>query len=315
MIVAILIHLIFLRKILALKTATIHNTKPLPTSKKMIHVPLVTKTLTYKGKVVFEKITMTTFKRIPKLFKNNEACFMYINKGEFSVRTQDEFISFKKGKGFLAKCFNYFSETTAIQREKSETLELIGVLLHPDILREIFSFDISSLKQRDNYNIKKVEIDSLLFNFKESINLLLDNPSLADEALILTKLKEFVLLVSKIVKAPSELEFLSRIFTPVEYDFKSTIENNLYSDLSLNEFARLCNMSIATFNRKFREVYLQTPRAYIIHKKMKKASLLLSSPEKRITDIAFECGFESISTFNRVFKTHFGKSPSKYRLI
>jgi len=281
----------------------------------MIHEPLETKTLTYKGKVVFEKLTMTTFKRIPKLFNGNEACFMYINKGEFSVRTQDKFISFNKGKGLLAKCFNYFTETTNVQREKSETLELIGVLLHPEILKEIFPFNISPLKKDNSYNVTKIEIDTLLFNFKESINILLDNKSLADESLILTKLKEFVLLISKTDNAPSELEFLSRMFTPVEYNFKSTIENNLYSDLSLDEFARLCNMSIATFNRKFRETYLQNPREYITQMKMKKASQLLSFSEKRISEIAFECGFESISTFNRIFKTHFGKSPSKYRLI
>ncbi|MCH7524877.1 MAG: helix-turn-helix transcriptional regulator [Bacteroidetes bacterium] len=279
----------------------------------MIHKPLEIKTLSYKGKVVFEKLTMTTFKRIPKLFKDNEACFMYINKGEFSVRTQNEFISFKKGKGLLAKCFNYFSETTNAQREKSETLEITGILLHQDILREIFPFNISP-KQNNKYNIKKVEIDALLFNFKESINILLDNPSLTDEPLILNKLKEFILLISKTDNAPSELEFLSGIFTPVEYDFKSAIENNLYSDLSLNEFARLCNMSLATFNRKFREVYMQNPRKYFTEKKIKKASEMLSSQENRIADIAFECGFESISTFNRVFKTHFEKSPSKYRL-
>lgn len=281
----------------------------------MIHIPLEAKTLTYKGKVVFEKLTMTPFKRIPKLFSGNEACFMYINQGEFTVRTQDEFITFKEGKGFLAKCFNYFTETTAEQRERSETIELIGVLLHPDILSEIFPFSISTLKRNVGYSVSKIEIDTLLLSFKESINVLLDNPSLADEALILTKLKEFVLLLSKTENAPSELEFLSRIFTPVEYDFKSTVENNLYSDLSLKEIARLCNMSIATFNRKFREVYFRNPREYITQMKMEKAGKMLASRERRISDVAFECGFVSISTFNRAFRAHFGISASKYRLI
>jgi len=56
-----------------------------------------------KGQVVFEKIAMSTFNRIPKLYQNNEACLMFVSEGEFSVRTPDEFISFKKGKGLLAK--------------------------------------------------------------------------------------------------------------------------------------------------------------------------------------------------------------------
>jgi len=273
------------------------------------------KTLLYKGKIVFEKMTIPTFKRIPKIFQENEACCMYIDKGEFSVRTQESFISFKKGEGLLAKCFNYFFETNAFQRERLETIELIGIIFHPEILKDLYQFDSSMPIKDDDYNLKKFEIDTLLFNFKESINILLENPSLADESLICNKLKEFILLISKTKNAVSELEFLSRIFSPIEYDFKLAIEKNIYSDLSLNEFAKLCNMSIATFNRKFSEIYTLSPRKYINEMKMKRASQLLSSSEKRIIDIAFECGFESISTFNRLFKNHFKKSPSDFRLI
>ena len=55
-------------------------------------------TLSYKDQIVFERIRMSQFKRIPKLYQDNEACFMFINKGAFSVRTPDEFISFVKDK-------------------------------------------------------------------------------------------------------------------------------------------------------------------------------------------------------------------------
>lgn len=48
------------------------------------------KVLKYKGQIVFEKIEMAQFQRIPKLFQDNEACFMFINKGEFSVRTPED---------------------------------------------------------------------------------------------------------------------------------------------------------------------------------------------------------------------------------
>lgn len=279
----------------------------------MLHIPVKIKTLTYKGKIVFEKVTVSTFKRIPKLFHDNEACFMFINEGEFSVRTPNELVAFKKGKGLLAKCFNYFTETNSFQRERAKTIELIGVMLYPDLLKELFSFEITT-KKTVNYNINKVEIDALLLNFKESINILLENPSLCDDFLIINKLKEFVLLISKTVNAPSELEFLSQIFSPIEYDFKATIEKNLYSDLTLKDYARLCTMSIASFNRKFKSVYSKSPRKYITEKKLQKATQLLLSKENRIADIAFQCGFESISTFNRVFSKHFKKSPTAYRL-
>ena len=272
------------------------------------------KVLTYNGRVVFEKITMPYFHRIPKLFEKNEACFMFINKGEFSVRTPDEFLSFEKGKGLLAKCFDYFFETNKAQQASSDNLELLGVILHQSMMEELFQFDLSTSNYKVDFNVKQLQVDALLLNFKESINILLDHPELADETLIKTKLKEFVLLLSKSENAPSELDFLAAMFKPNTTDFRTTINNNLYSNLSVEEFAKLCAMSVSTFKRKFKELYSETPKKYFSKMKMKKASQLLLVKENRISDIAYECGFDSLATFNRIFKNHFGQSPSEYRL-
>ena len=272
------------------------------------------KVLKYKGQVVFEKLTMPYFQRIPKLFQENEACFMFIHKGEFSVRTPDEFISFKNGKGLLAKCFNYFFETNKTQRASSDHLEVLGILIFPSIVEELFQFDISHSTHTVDYNVKQVQIDDLLNNFKESINILLDNPELADEATIKTKLKEFILLVSKTQNAPSHLDFLSAMFKTNATEFRTTVNNNLYSSLSIDEFAQLCGMSVSSFKRKFKEIYKASPKKYLTKMKLLKAAEMLSSNDFRISDIAYDCGYESISTFNRAFKTYFGKSPSEYRL-
>ena len=272
------------------------------------------KVLKYKGQIVFEKLTMPYFQRIPKLFQKNEACFMFVHKGEFSVRTPDEFITFKNGKGLLAKCFNYFFETNKTQRASSDSLEVLGVLLYPSIVEELFQFDVSYSTHTVDYNVKQIQIDGLLSNFKESINILLDNPELADEATIKTKLKEFILLISKTQNAPSHLDFLSAMFKTNATEFKTTVNNNLYSSLSIEEFAQLCGMSVSSFKRKFKEIYKASPKKYLTKMKLLKASEMLSSNDFRISDIAYDCGYESISTFNRAFKTYFGKSPSDYRL-
>lgn len=273
------------------------------------------KTITYKGKIVFEKIKMPYFKRIPKLFQSNEACFMFINKGEFSVRTPDEYISFESGKGLLAKCFDYFFETNKKQRQTDENIEIIGVLLHQDIVEELFQFDVALYPHKVDYNVTKVHIDGMLSIFKESINILIEHPDLVDEAIIKNKLKEFILLISKTQNAPSELEFLSSMFKINSTEFRETINNNLYSSLSISEFASLCGMSISTFKRKFQETYNESPKRYILKMKLLKASQMLAQKDERISDIAYNCGFETISTFNRAFKKFYGKSPSNYRLV
>jgi hypothetical protein len=134
------------------------------------------------------------------------------------------------------------------------------VLLYPHIVEELFQFDLSITDYKVDYNIKKIQIDGLLDHFKDSINILLDNPELADEALIKNKLKEFVLLVCKTQNIPSELDFLSALFKKNDTEFKSTINNNLYSDLSLEEFALLCGLSLSSFKRKFKACYDESPK-------------------------------------------------------
>jgi AraC-like DNA-binding protein len=272
------------------------------------------KTISYKGRVVFEKLRLPYFERIPKEYFEKEACFIFVNEGAFSVRSQTEFINFNQGTGLLAKCLNYFFETNAQQRTVGTGVDVIGLLLYPEIVNEIFQFDIFSSKHQVDYNLKKIEINKLLEHFRESISILLDNPELADDTLIKNKLKEFVILMCKTVDAPSELDFLASLFTPNFVKFEEIIRNNLYTNLSLEELAALCHMSLSSFKRKFKEVYNDSPIKYLSKKKILKAVELLKDKNNRISDIAYDVGYESLSTFNRTFKAQYGKSPSAYRL-
>ena len=272
------------------------------------------KFLKYKGKIVFEKFGTPYFDRMPKEFFENEACFIFVNEGEFSIRTQDQYFNFKKGNSLIAKCLNYFFETNEAQRKLSEGIEVIGVLLYPDLVEELFQFDLSQSTHTVDFNVKQIEVDALLLNFKNSINILIDNPELADEMMIKTKLKEFILLITKSVSAPSQLDFLAAMFKPNHSSLKEVVMNNIYSNLSLDEYAALCHMSTSTFKRQFKETFNSTPKKFINQQKLQKAIQLLGKEELRISDIAYECGFDSLATFNRLFKEEFSKSPTTYKL-
>ena len=257
---------------------------------------------------------MKTFERIPKLFQGNEACFMFIQQGSFSIRMPDEFIDFSSGQGFLAKCFDYFFETNPVQRVQHEYIEVIGVLLFPEVVKEIFQIDIIPTKRKGDFNLKKIAVDRLLENFKTSIDILLDNPALADDQMIKTKLKEFILLILRTEQGISQQAFLSSLFQIEATEFKKTILANIYSTLSIPEFAHLCKMSESTFKRQFKQTFDASPIQYLKAKKLEKAAALLKVKNLRISDIAYDCGFNSIASFSRVFKEKYGKSPSAYRL-
>jgi AraC-like DNA-binding protein len=276
-------------------------------------MPNEIKILKYKGKVVFHKMKITSPKRELKPFQNNEACFMFINEGDFSVRTPNQFISFNKSKGLLAKCFNFFIETTEKQRTLSKEMEFIGVFLFPEQVEEIMEINLSNSNYKVNFNIKKVDIDALFTSFKNSISVLLDSPEIADEEMIKLKLKEMIILIAKSQNL-SILSFLVSMFSLNHSEFKTTIKNNIYSNLSIEDFAKLCNMSLSSFKRKFSKVYSESPKKYMNRMKLENATKLLLSSNLLISEIAFECGYDTISSFNRSFKFHFKVSPTEYRL-
>lgn len=272
------------------------------------------KVLVYEKYVIFEKMALSNFNRMPKKLSTNEACFMYLLEGTFQLRTPNKTLQFNVGDGFLAKCSDYFFEQTPAIHQKITKTKGIGIYLYPYIIKELFDFNFSISDFETDYDATKININSFMKSFISSIDFLLDNPSMCNDSMIKTKLKEFLLILSKTENAPSLLDFISSLFKPYEYNFKQIIEQNIYSNLSISELASLSGMSPSTFQRTFYNLYQQTPSKYILEKRMLKAKELLLNKHYRVSEVAYRCGYNSTSTFNRVFKKSFDISPSTFRM-
>lgn len=94
---------------------------------------------------------------------------------------------------------------------------------------------------------------------------------------------------------------------------RSYIEEHLEDALSLTAVARFVQINPNHLSEKFKEVTGTNFVEYIARRRFVKACKLLSDRRLRISEIAFEVGFQSLSQFNRVFKRISGKSPSHYR--
>lgn len=270
----------------------------------------------YEGKVVFERLEIAkNFQRAPKVFFEDEACFLFLSKGAFNFRTPDQVLSFDEGDGMLAKCGNYFIETD-IQKGKTttETVTVVGAFFYPEIVKKFFENDLSLEAFNKPITVSKVHIDTLLRHFIENLNYILDNPSVVDNNIIINKQKELLILLSKSHRSDSITDFINSLFSPYDYDFRKIIKENIYSDLNIKEFAYLCNMSEATFKRKFISIYNQSPAKYIQLKKLSLAKQLLKEQSNTISSIAYDCGFSTPSSFNKAFKKNFGLTPTEYRL-
>ena len=158
-----------------------------------------------------------------------------------------------------------------------------------------------------------MDIDILLENYKNTLLHYFSFPSLFDEEMQLLKIKELLLILSKTESAPTVQHLIASLFSPQDYDFREVIENNIYATLSIPEMTVLCGMSPTTFKRKFSELYQDSPAEYIRKRKLERATQLLKSGNLRISDIVFDCGFESVSSFNRAFKKQYKVSPTAFR--
>jgi len=68
------------------------------------------------------------------------------------------------------------------------------------------------------------------------------------------------------------------------------------------------------FHRIFYAFTEETINDFVKRKRVEKAaSLLIYDPDESISNVAYYCGFNSVSVFCRNFKSHFGKSAQEFR--
>jgi AraC-like DNA-binding protein len=91
------------------------------------------------------------------------------------------------------------------------------------------------------------------------------------------------------------------------------IEEHSREELSLTEVAKVVKMNANHLSENFKQVTGMNFVEYVARTRFKTACDLLRNPNLRISEIAFAAGFQSLSQFNRVFKSFSGKTPTEYR--
>jgi AraC-like DNA-binding protein len=134
-----------------------------------------------------------------------------------------------------------------------------------------------------------------------------------DESLLELKFRE---LIFNILSNPSNSGLLAYVNTMNDcYKplLQEIMESNYTYNLSLAEYARMAQRSLATFKREFKEVFHTSPGKWLVQKRLDHAEYLLITSEKNANEIAFDSGFENATHFSRAFKEKFGLSPLQYR--
>jgi len=91
------------------------------------------------------------------------------------------------------------------------------------------------------------------------------------------------------------------------------IERHPDAELTLGRLAREAALSPFHFLRTFERLTGVTPHQYVLRARLREAALRLVADPAKVIDVAFDCGFADVSSFNRAFRAELGFSPRAYR--
>ena len=92
------------------------------------------------------------------------------------------------------------------------------------------------------------------------------------------------------------------------------IHEHLDHSIKLSDLAQLLNMSQFHFSHLFKQSMGTPPYQYLIQQRVERAKQLLKQTDQSITEIAFQCGFNSHSHLTKQFRQVTGTTPRAYRM-
>ena len=104
-----------------------------------------------------------------------------------------------------------------------------------------------------------------------------------------------------------------QVEAPMVARAKIFITEHQDEDISLRQVAGAVNTSAFYFCKMFKQATGLTFTDYLARLRVEKVKNLLLNPHKRISEAAYEAGFQSLSQFNRVFRKITGEAPTVWR--
>ncbi|MBC8755956.1 helix-turn-helix transcriptional regulator [Kordia sp. YSTF-M3] len=153
-------------------------------------------------------------------------------------------------------------------------------------------------------------------NLSAYINSLLpyfENRNVLNEPLFKVKFEELLLNFILNDRQHFFKKFLVNLNKKNSYNLREFMFQNYTRNLRIEDFAYLNGMSLSSFKRNFEKTFDLTPAKWLKGKRLEKAEFLLQTSDHNVGEIALEVGYENLSHFIRVFKSHFNITPKKYQ--
>src|SRR5215213_9983720 len=84
-------------------------------------------------------------------------------------------------------------------------------------------------------------------------------------------------------------------------------------EIGVEDMAGAAGLSRAHFSREFKRAFGESPRAYLLTRRLERAAALLRTTDRSVADVCLSVGWQSIGSFTTSFSRMFGMSPAAYR--
>ncbi len=83
--------------------------------------------------------------------------------------------------------------------------------------------------------------------------------------------------------------------------------------IGVEQMAAAAGLSRAHFSREFKRAFGESPRAYLLTRRLERAAALLRNTDHSVAQISLAVGLQGIGSFTSSFKRHFDLTPTDYR--
>ncbi len=242
---------------------------------------------------------------------HEEIELIYIRKGCVTLSIMD--YTFTASEGDLMICNSgeiHYCESNG----KENILDFI--VFDPSLISPIYN-DLSFSHPHIHKKVmQSLHLDTPLFKLMSTIDSELKDKKPYYVEIIKSNLREFWFLLKRNIPVDitGKTQYHNRSANLLQFQqLLSHIEEHYAEPINLTYLSDLMNFSTSHFSKLFKKLTGIQPITYINTIRIEKAALKIRNTNLKLTAIAFNCGFNNIRSFNRVFKQITGFTPSEFK--
>ena len=168
------------------------------------------------------------------------------------------------------------------------------------------------VEQKDKHFFK-VNTDDSFKTLIDSMFHYLNHIEKIPKNLVINKFSELLFNIVLNSKNKIILDHFNLINQNSKSNIRQIMEGNYQYDLKIDGFAKLCNKSLSSFKRCFKDEFNSTPAKWLKQKRLETAKILLTDATLKISQVGYACGYNNSSHFIRIFKDEYGLTPNQFK--